>query len=269
LMDEKIVAQTLEFIAQENYAALEWFINEREKMWGNMESFMREMLFSIYSSMIPIIGEDIHFSDEEKKIVAFIEKKIKKYTRDEKNLKEVGIGYFKNCVSSLLAKDEISETEIRFLKTMADIFKIPESETKGRIEKIRRYRELGKIEKGDIQKITPSNKSIHETDNCYYECDVSFLEARKAIALDTNPDGDFLSNFVETQQGRLFVTQSMIQIVFNYLHVIPLKDIVKTDLNLSSDILELKLKGELGDIYLKTPDNEKLLVLITYLLKIQ
>lgn len=266
-MEEKIIQQSLDLIEHQNTQALIWFLDEREKTWGAFNYFMREILFGIYSSMIPIIADDDIIDAEEQKMIDYLTKKLGKHTQDKEQIDKINLSYFKTYLSVALNDDKVTKDEFSFLNTFVKIFNISEEDSKGRLKKARRYIELRKIEKGNLKKISPSIRLINEADECYYETAVTIYEKIDCENIPGPNRENSLSLFNIKQKGNLFITKTMLQISMRSLHIVHIKDIITPpNIDISHNILELELSGKLGKLYLSTDDNMKVLAIINQLL---
>lgn len=260
-----ITRHSLEFIEEENTQALFHFLDEREKMWGIYSEMMKNIFFGIYSSMIPIIAEDHIIDSEEKMIIDYLDKKVKKYLPTDRKVEKMSKEFLKQYVGDIVHSESASERELDFINTFVQSFNLSKEETKDYFDTINKHISLRQIEKGTLETITPSIPTIQEADECYLETDVIIMEKEYEQVYSPQRGRSKLYRFQSKREGTLFITKTTLQLSMRSLHVINKDDIKNVHLISSRGVIELTLKGEMGNIYLQTPENKKVIAIINQL----
>lgn len=260
-----IVRHCMEFIEQENTQALFHFFDEREKKWGVYSEMMKETIFAIYSSMIPIIARDHIIDSEEKKIIEYLNKKVSKYLPYNKKVEKISRDFLKDYVGDIMHSEKASDRELEFINNFVNTFGLSHEETKHYFENISKHISIREIEKGSLEKVSPSISTIREADDCYFESKVTILDKEFQPVYAPQRGMKDIYKFIAKREGEVFITRNTIQLSMRSLHVIGLDDVETAHLLSSHDVVELTLRGEMGNFYLKTPDNKKAIAIINQL----
>lgn len=242
-------------IREENVFGIKGFIEEREAIWKEDEEFMREMLIGIYSAMMPIVSEDHRIDAQEHEIIGFVLGKIKIYFGDDQSrMKNLSDEFLEKYTDNAFYDKGALSLAMNFIKDFVREFPVDNREALHFLDIVREHISIEKIETGELKKVEPSLKSIHEADRCFYEGTGELLMKSMSSAN--------VESFRVKSQGQIFITAHTIQLAMKSLHILYLSELDSVEYLPLSRVLKLSMRGEMGEFYLRTPEDSIVLALI-------
>jgi hypothetical protein len=258
-IEKKIVRQALSFIDEGNLPAYKAFIEEREGVWSSQPEMLRSILLSVLSSMMQGTVCDFETDSVGREMIDWT---VGKFSR----VSSEGGGKLPEGELAKLC-DRLGSGTVTNENLAASIvrnFGLTAAESEQKALSVMRLLELRRVEQGVMTPVKPSIPNLPAGEECYVETPVTIYRKASESRFDTAAGLDEIV-FKEKQKGTLLVMSKSLLISLRSLHVVRYEDVASIRQYASHNIIEFGLTGELGELALSTPENDRVMAYVSRL----
>lgn len=250
-VEKQIVQRALTFIEEGNTEALEKFLEAREGVWKNFPELLREIYLSLLAATIAAVGGDFESDSGERRAIDVVLKRLTRYAPDTAFVEKITMDFLKSA----------ADADPAGLSGFVRALGLENEEPDAKAAKIFRILEIKRISQGELPLVSSPVPGIPAGSPCHFRSPVVIYKLAQDNDAGLRIPARGL-NLRPRQKGVLVLTDKSIVIFLKQMHVVRFDDIVSVRRFVSVDVVEIRLSGEMGELFVSSEDNEMMIAIL-------